>query len=124
MSAAADRVEEAHELWHRGHLDLAGGDQSGDAARGQADRRHADGGRRDQVLPRDDRDRRGDGQRHGGRGQQVAAPRGRGVVHPMQADDEADGRDQEQQVRGDVEGAHDVTRSGALNISSIRSVTT
>src|SRR5262249_9587138 len=63
--------------------------------------------------------------RHAGRGQLVAAPGGRRRVHQVQPEHERGGTGEVDQLDDGVEGAHSLTTFGrALNICSIRSVTT
>ena len=96
--AAADRVEQRHQLRHRGHLHDAGGVQAQPAADDDPadDDRPARGADAEALgreqLAGEDQDRgRDDGQDHAaGRHEVAVAGRGR-RVHPGQADDERHG---------------------------------
>src|ERR1700733_13412479 len=86
---AADRVEHRHQLRHRGHLDGPGRVQARHPPeqRPDDDHRPADPGDRAVVDQQHERDDHGDG--HARHRDLVAAARGRGRVHQVQADDEA-----------------------------------
>ena len=125
--AAADAVEQRHHLRHRGHLHAARRHRAEAAADHHADHDRPPARRAD-VDPRDD-----DREQHADRADLVAAPRARRIGQELQCEDEADDRDQVQQVRDVV--AHEglpscdastgfFSGSRFLNISSIRSVTT
>ena len=90
--AAADAVEDGHELWHRGHLDEAG-DGDGD---GRAED-HGDDGE-DEVLSRvaqlGQRERHADGERGGGGADEVARPGPLGRAQELERQDEADDGDE------------------------------
>ena len=105
-SAAADRVEHADQLRHRGHLDGPGRVQSGRAAHQRTRDQHEPAGRADHVAVDDERQRRGDCRDHARGGDLVAAARrGRGV-HQVQAEHEARRGQDIDELDDPVEGAH------------------
>ena len=90
--AAADRVEQRHQLRHRGHLHGPGRVQARPAADEEADDDDDDRGRAQAAFTGQEIDeRRADGDDHAGRAQLVAAPAGGRRVHPMEAQHEAGG---------------------------------
>ena len=88
--AAADRVEQRHQLRHRGHLHGARGVQARAAADQEADDDDRERGPRQAALTGEQPDeRRDDGDDHAGGAQLVAAAPGGRRVHPVEAQHEA-----------------------------------
>jgi len=135
---AADGVEETDQLGHGGHLHLARGPQAERRAEETATDQHEPARAGDLVLMDDQPHGGADGDGHGPGGDRVAAAGRARVVHQVQTEYEAGGRGQEDVVNGLGDGVHGGHTSAfrffapgffsaaglALNISSIRSVTT
>src|SRR6266511_225292 len=124
--AAANGVEQAHQLWHRGHRHGPGGVPAGERTDAGAGRQHDPAGGGDGAGAHQHHESGGDRGGHAAGRQGVAPPRGDWRAHQVQADDEARGR---AQVHEPDDGVHQrgpsfALRSGARNMPSIRLVTT
>ena len=104
--AAADRVEDADQLRHGGHLDRAGHVQAGPAAEQRAGDHHDPAGGGDRARVGDQGQRGRHGEDHARGGHLVAAPRGGGGVHQVQPEHEAGRGRHVEQLGNPDEGAH------------------
>src|SRR5690606_4326623 len=120
---AAEAVEQADHLRHRGHLDGAGEDAARESAQGDAGDDPGEG----EDLAVEQRD--GDGDEHAGGAEHVAGARGRRGAEPLEPDDEERGGDEVRRVDDERQrGAFGLRDHWApscrfLNIWSMRSVT-
>src|SRR5262249_40111176 len=101
--AASDRVENAHELRHRGHLDGPGRVKAEAAADQDSCGDHYPASGVNHAVVDDKRARRHDRGRHACYRDLIAPPSGSGVVHQMQAEHEARRRSQVDQLDDGVE---------------------
>jgi hypothetical protein len=105
--AAADRIEERHQLGHRGHLHGARGVQPEPAADGDAGEDDDPGGDARPAARRQEHRRPADGEGHAARRDQVAVPRRGRRVHPHEAEHEAARADQPGEANEGLEQVHD-----------------
>ena len=104
--AAAHRVEQRHQLWHRGHLHGPGGVEPEPAADGDADDDDDPARRADPAVDGEEDGGRADREGHATRGQEVPVAGRGGRVHAHEADHEPGRADEPDETDDGFEGVH------------------